>query len=153
MQQITDSVGLLQLGISCKNEGLILEGQRQQLLAVQLLGNELREDGISNRTASHATITLMVSEMFAAVSSGPTGHVVHLAGLTSILKAQVSQLGAHVLDANVLKHYSRLVLMQGLIDRKAIDAGQAAQNPSQRPCESFEESLRIVHRVSHEECS
>jgi hypothetical protein len=126
MQQINDSVGLLQLGISCKNEDLILEGQRQQLLAVKLLGNELREDGICNKTASHATITLMVSEMFAAVSSGPTGHAVHLAGLTSILEAQVSRLGPHALDANVLKHYSRLILMQGLIVRQAIGARQAA---------------------------
>jgi hypothetical protein len=126
MQQINDSVGLLQLGISCKNEGLVLEGQRRQLLAVRLLGNELRKDGICNKTASHATVTLMVSEMFAAVSSGPTGHVAHLAGLTSILEAQVSRLGAHTLDASVLKHYSRLMLMQSLIDRKAIDAGQAA---------------------------
>jgi hypothetical protein len=125
MQQINDSVGLLQLGINCGEKNLKFEGQRRQLLAVQLLNNELREGGIPSLTAAHATITLMVSEVFAAVSSGASGYIIHLAGLTSILEAQVSQLGAHTLNANVLKHYSRLVLMQALIDRRAIQAGQA----------------------------
>lgn len=64
--------------------------------------------------------------MGAAVSSGAIGYSIHLTGPTSIPEAQVSRLGAHSLNASVLKHHSRLILMQALVSRKAILGGQAA---------------------------
>lgn len=125
IELINDANGLMQLGTTCQDQGLITEGQRRQVLAVQSLRSDLCKPGFSYRNASCTVINIMVSGLYSATSAGAAGCVSHIAGLTALLHAHSRDPTAEALAPQLLKDYHRMTLMHALINRKAITASDA----------------------------
>jgi hypothetical protein len=116
---INDAVGLTHMGLTSKDQQLVMEGRKQHVIAASALRRELNDSTTPIEITSSAVISMMMAEMYSATSSGLTGCATHLAGVTAILHAHFSGPNARPVDEQVLKQYYRLILVQGLIHRKA----------------------------------
>jgi hypothetical protein len=116
---INDAVGLTHMGLTSKDQQLVMEGRKRHVIAASSLRRELNDSTTPIEITSSAVISMMMAEMYSATSSGLTGCATHLAGVTAILHAHFSGPNARPVDEQVLRQYYRLILVQGLIHRKA----------------------------------
>lgn len=120
MEQSSDSIGLLSLGDAIKDKRLTTEGQRRQVMAVQSLRRELYKPGDCLQVTFLVAINLFISGLFRVTSSGLTGCSSHIGGLTAVLQAHIQEPDAPALTPVVTKHYHLPLLMDALINRKAL---------------------------------
>lgn len=124
MEHSNDSIGLLSLGDTTKDKRLTTEGQRRQVLALQSLRSELCKPGVSLQVAFLSALTLCISGLFSATSSGLTGCISHIGGLTALLQAHIEEPNAPALTPVVKKHYHLPLLMDALMNRKALSVSR-----------------------------
>lgn len=117
---INDAVGLTQVGLASHDQRLVMEGRKRHVLAVSTLRREINDSTSPIEIISSAVISMMMAEIFSATSSGLAGCATHLAGVTAVLHAHLNRPDTRPVDNQVLRQYHRLILMQGLIHRKAI---------------------------------
>jgi hypothetical protein len=115
---INDAVGLTHMGLTSKDQQLVMEGRKRHVIAASSLRRELNDSTTPIEIVSSAVISMMMAEMYSATSSGLTGCATHLTGVTAILHAHFSGPNARPVDEQVLRQYYRLILVQGLIHRK-----------------------------------
>jgi hypothetical protein len=116
---INDAVGLTHMGLTSKDQQLVMEGRKRHVIAASSLRRELNDSTTPIEITSSAVISMMMAEMYSATSSDLAGCATHLAGVTAILHAHFSGPNARPVDEQVLRQYYRLILVQGLIHRKA----------------------------------
>ena len=117
---INDAIGLIHFGFIGKNQQLLMEGRKLHIKAVSSLRREINDPAMPIEIRASAVISMMMAEMYSATSSGLTGCATHLAGTTALLHTHLSQPNARPVDGGVLRQYNRIILIQGLIHRKAI---------------------------------
>lgn len=120
MERINDAVCLVHTGVVRRDQSLVVEGQKRQILAVQSLRAEISKPGVSITGVSCAAISIMCCGVFSATSSGIDGCRIHIAGVTAILQANSRLSNAEPLTPQLRSQFHRLILMHHLITGKAI---------------------------------
>lgn len=117
---INDAVGLAHMGLASKDQQLVIESRKRHLIAASSLRRELNDSSTPIEITASAVISMMMAETYSATASGLVGCATHLAGVTALLHAHLSRPNARPVDGQVLRQYHRLILVQGLIHRKAV---------------------------------
>jgi hypothetical protein len=117
---INDAVGLTHFGFLGQDRQLMMEGRKLHVKAVSSLRREVNDPAMPIEIRASAVISMMLSEAYSATSSGLTGCAIHLSGVTALLHTHLSHPDARPIDRGVLSQYNRLILLQGLIHRRAI---------------------------------
>lgn len=119
MLHINDSVGLSHFGYLGKDQGLALEARKLHVVAANSLRREIADTTTAIEIRASAVINMMMTEMYSATASGLAGCATHLAGTTALLHAHLSQPNARPVHAGILSQYTRFILVQDLVHRKA----------------------------------
>jgi hypothetical protein len=117
---INDAIGLTHFGFVGKDHQLVMEGRKLHVKAVSSVRREINDPSLPIEIRASAVISMMMAETYSALSSGLAGCATHLSGVTALLHAHLSQPDAHPVDRAVLSQYNRVILLQGLIHRKAV---------------------------------
>jgi len=120
MQRINDAICLVNTGVALRDQRMLIEGQKRQILAVQSLRAEISRPDVSIEGVSCAAISIMCTGVFSATSSGIAGCRMHIAGVTAILQAHNRQSNGEPLTPQLRNQFHRLILMHHLINGKAI---------------------------------
>jgi hypothetical protein len=120
MECINDAVCLVNAGVALRDQRMVLEGQKRQILAVQSLRAEISKPGVSIEGVSCAAISIMCCGVFSATSSGMAGCRIHIAGVTAILQANSRLSNAEPLTPSLRNQFHRLILMHHLINGTSI---------------------------------
>lgn len=119
MLHINDSVGLSHFGYLGQDQRLALEARKLHVVAANSLRREIDDPAKAIEIRASAVINMMMTEMYSATASGLTGCATHLAGTTALLHAHLSQPNARSIHAGILSQYTRFILVQDLVHRKA----------------------------------
>lgn len=117
---INDAVGLTHMGFTTSDPRLVMEGRRRHVTAANSLRREINDPNTPIEINASAIMSMMMAEIYSATSSGLTGCATHLAGVSAILHAHLSQPNARPVHPGVITMYHRLILVQGMIHRRAI---------------------------------
>jgi hypothetical protein len=120
MERINDAVCLVNTGVAVRDQRMVVEGQKRQILAVQSLRAEISKPGVSIEGVSCAAISIMCCGVFGATSSGLAGCRIHIAGVTAILQANSRLPNSEPLAPPLRNQFHRLILMHHLINGTAI---------------------------------
>lgn len=121
---INDAVGLTHMGFTGSDPRLVMEGRKRHVMAASSLRREMNDPNTPIEINASAVMSMMMAEIYSATSSGMTGCATHLAGVTAILHAHLSQLNARPVHPGVITMYHRLILVQGMIHRRAISVDE-----------------------------
>ena len=119
MLHINDSVGLSHFGYLGKDQRLALEARKLHVVAANSLRREIGDPSTAIEIRASAVINMMMTEMYSATASGLAGCATHLAGTTALLHAHLSQPNARPVHPGILSQYTRFILVQDLVHRKA----------------------------------
>ena len=119
MLHINDSVGLSHFGYLGRDQRLSLEARKLHVVAANSLRREIDDPTKAIEIRASAVINMMMTEMYSATASGLAGCATHLAGTTALLHAHLSQPNARPIHAGILSQYTRFILVQDLVHRKA----------------------------------
>jgi hypothetical protein len=119
MLHINDSVGLSHFGYLGQDQRLALEARKLHVVAANSLRREIGDPSTAIEIRASAVINMMMTEMYSATASGLAGCATHLAGTTALLHAHLSQPNARPVHAGILSQYTRFILVQDLVHRKA----------------------------------